>query len=331
MIISDSTYLLARAHGIVGKVLTKAQLSLLLTSKNLVELRAAFTQTLYDEIIGDLNFETQLSDVARRLKNLFADLLVGFYKQSSSTSMKTKLQLFGEKYNAENLRVIIQSKRTNMDKESVVNRLIPVPGYSFAFYEKLFDKTVPEIISAQKNIELKRDLQRAYEEFLETERFTVLETAIDQYIYKLLPRISKFYKIYVNMKNILSICRCIALGIPAYRYILPSKFISKALSASTIQEVLQIYDYPPYSLVFSEYIDKKDIFLQDLEFSVERFLLKKWRRVFRFSNILKTDSIIGFLELKLAETMDIVRIIVGVNAGFSEQEIRDSLLFYDSF
>ncbi|MHA2309118.1 MAG: hypothetical protein ACXABJ_07565, partial [Candidatus Heimdallarchaeaceae archaeon] len=99
MSIGDISYLTGRAHGIMGKILTKSQISLLLSAKNLTELRAAFTQTPYDSIIGDLNFETQISDVARSFKNSYAELLVKFYRQSSS-SMQRKIQLFSERYNA---------------------------------------------------------------------------------------------------------------------------------------------------------------------------------------------------------------------------------------
>ncbi|MHA1514740.1 MAG: hypothetical protein ACTSPF_04310 [Candidatus Heimdallarchaeaceae archaeon] len=42
------------------------------------------------------------------------------------------------------------------------------------------------------------------------------------------------------------------------------------------------------------------------------------------------DALIGFFELKLAETMDVIRIIVGISAGFSEKEIRENLLYYGS-
>ncbi|MCG3215421.1 MAG: V-type ATPase subunit [Candidatus Heimdallarchaeota archaeon] len=117
---------------------------------------------------------------------------------------------------------------------------------------------------------------------------------------------------------------------PAYRYILPNPFIAKALNASSVSEVLETYNYPPYKTVFSEYIVKKEIPLHELEFAVERFLLKKWKRIFRFGTVLESDIIIGFLELKLAETMDVIRIIVGINAGFPKNEIRENLLFYGS-
>ena len=113
MAFGDISYLLGRAHGIIGNFLTKSQLSLLLSSKNLKELRAAFTQTPYDSLVGDLNFETQLSDVARSFKNSFAEILVMFYKQSN-TSVKKKIRRFSERYNAENLRIILHGKHADM-------------------------------------------------------------------------------------------------------------------------------------------------------------------------------------------------------------------------
>ena len=296
MKVSDVSYLLGRAHGIIGKVLTKSQISFLLSSDNLKELRAAFTQTIYDDVIGDFNFETQISEIARALKNSFADLLISFHKQSSS-AVRKKIELFSDRYNAENLRIILQGKHTGMSKEAIMARLIPVAGYSLDYYSKLIDSTIPKIISAQKNVELHKDLKRAYEEFLSSNRFTPLESAIDQYIYKSLPKVSHHYKTYVNMKNILSVCRCIVLDVPAYRYILPNKFISKSLSASSVKEVLGIYNFPPYSSVFSKYLGEKEVPLHELEFAVERFLLKKWRRLFRFGTVFSTDSLIGFFEL----------------------------------
>ncbi len=327
MSIRDISYLTGRAHGIIGKILTKSQISLLLSAKNLTELRAAFTQTPYDSIIGDLNFETQISDVARSFKNSYAELLVKFYKQSSS-SMQRKIQLFSERYNAENLRIILHGIHIDMNHDHIIARLIPVANYSLDYYKGLLSLSIQQIISAQKEPILQKQLRRAFEEFKKTERFTPLESAIDQYVYSVLPKVSPHYETYVNMKNILSLCRCLALNIPAYRYILPNQFIAKALNSNSISEVLERYNYHPYSAVFSKYIGQKEIPLHTLEFAVERYLLKIFRKAFRFATVFNSDSIIGFFEIKLAETMDVIRMIVGVNAGFSEHEIRESLLYY---
>jgi len=329
MFVGDISYLLGRAHGIIGNILTKSHLSLLLSSKNLTELRAAFTQTPYDNVIGDLSFETQISDVARSFKNIYSELVVKFYSQSSS-AMRKKIQLFSERYNAENLRIILHGIHVGMEHEAIIARIVPVAGYNLDYYKKLLTMPIQDIISLQKDTSLLRDLRRAFEEFKSTDRFTPLESAIDQYVYRTLPAVSSHYVTYVNMKNILSLCRCLVLDIPAFRYILPNPFIAKALNANSVSEVLEIYNYPPYKTVFSKYIGQAEIPLHELEFAVERFHLRKWRQMFRFGSVLEPDSIIGFLELKLAETMDVIRIIVGINAGFPEQEIRENLLFYST-
>ncbi len=330
MSFSDVSYLLGRAHGIIGNVLTKSQLSLLLSSKNLKELRAAFTQTQYDSIIGHLNFETQLEDVARKIKTDFTELLVKFYKQTSF-KVKKKIRLFSERYDAENLRIILQGIHVGMKHEDIMARIVPVAGYNIEYYTKLLSMSIPKIISTQKDSNLRKALQKAYDEFEISNRFTPLESAIDQYIYTTLPKISRKYETYVNMKNILALSRCITLGIPAYRYILPNKFIAKALKSNSVSEVLSMYNYQPYNTVFSRYIGTKDIPLHDLEFAVEKYLLKYWRKTFRFGTVFETDALIGFFELKLAEVMDVIRIIVGVGAGFTESEIRENLLFYGIF
>jgi vacuolar-type H+-ATPase subunit C/Vma6 len=242
--------------------------------------------------------------------------------------MKKKIQFFSERYNAENLRIILHGIHIDMNHEDIIARLIPVANYSLDYYKKLLSLTIPQIISEQKEPILQKQLRRAFEEFKKTERFTPLESAIDQYVYSVLPKVSPHYEMYVNMKNILALCRCLTLNIPAYRYILPNPFIAKALNSTSISEVLEKYNYYPYSAVFSEYIGRKEIPLHTLEFAVERYLLKIWRKAFRYSTVLNSDSIVGFFEMKLAETMDVIRIIVGVSAGFSEQEIRESLLYY---
>ena len=239
-----------------------------------------------------------------------------------------KIKLFSERYNAENLRIILHGIHVGMKHEDIIARLIPVANYSLEYYTKLLSQSIDQIISEQEEPSLQKQLSEAFEEFQNTESFTPLESAIDQYVYIVLPRISKHYDIYVNMKNILSICRCITLNIPAYRYILPNKFIAKGLKAKLVSEVLEIYNVPPYRSVFAKYIGVKEVPLHELEFAVERFLLKTWKKTFRYGTVFQLDSLIGFFELKLAETMDIIRIMVGINAGFSEDEIRENLLFY---
>ncbi|MCG3224459.1 MAG: V-type ATPase subunit, partial [Candidatus Heimdallarchaeota archaeon] len=252
MSFGDVGYLMGRAHGIIGNVLTKSQLSLLLSSKNLKELRAAFTQTRYDSIIGHLNFETQLEDVARTLKTNFAELLVMFYNKSSFL-VKKKIRLFSERYNAENLRIILQGIHVGMKHEDIMVRVVPIADYTLGYYTKLLSMPMSKIISSQKDSNLQKQLQEAYTEFETTERFTPIESTIDQYIYTTLPKVSRKYETYVNMKNILALSRCITLGIPAYRYILPNKFIAKALKSNSVSEVLSLYNYQPYKAVFSRY------------------------------------------------------------------------------
>ena len=329
MSLGDISYLLGRAHGAVSNFLTKSQISLLLSSKNLKELRAAFTQTSYNSIIGDLNFETQISDVARNLKNSYSELLTKFYKQSGS-SVKKKIRNYSERYHVENLRIIFQGINREMKQEEILSRLVPVADYSIDYYSKLLNKSIEEIIVNQDNQTLREDLKLANEEFKATGRFTPLESAIDQHIYSMLPKVSKHYETYVNMKNILALCRCIALNVPAYRFIQRNKFTVKGLKATSIQEVLETYNYAPYRTVFSKYIGVKEVPLHDLEFAVERYLLNYWKKTFRYGTVLQMDALIGFFELKLAETMDIIRIIVGISAGFSEKEIRENLLYYGS-
>ncbi|MBY9000090.1 MAG: V-type ATPase subunit [Candidatus Heimdallarchaeota archaeon] len=330
MSFGDVSYLLGRAHGIIGNVLTKSQLSLLLSSKNLKELRAAFTQTQYNSVIGSLNFETQLEDVARKLKIDFAEMLVKFYNQTSS-SVQKKIRLFSERYNAENLRIILQGIHVGMKQEDIIARIVPVADYTLEYYTKLLLMPLTKIISTQMDSKLQKELLKAYEEFETTGRFTPIESTIDQYIYATLPKVSRKYETYVNMKNILALSRCITLGIPAYRYMLPNKFIAKALKAHNVSEVLAMYNYQPYKAVFSKYIGQEDVPLHELEFAVERYLLKYWKKTFRYGTVFETDSLIGFFELKLAEVMDVIRIIVGVSAGFTESEIRENLLFYGIF
>ncbi|MCK4895420.1 MAG: V-type ATPase subunit, partial [Candidatus Heimdallarchaeota archaeon] len=155
MSFGDISYLLGRAHGNISNVLTKSQLSLLLSSKNLTELRAAFTQTQYDSLVGSLNFETHLPEVARKLKISFAELLVSFYNQSSR-KVKTKIQFFSERYNAENLRIILNGIHVGMKQEDIVSRLVPVAGYSLEYYNKLLTLPLLQIISLQKDVQLRK-------------------------------------------------------------------------------------------------------------------------------------------------------------------------------
>ncbi|MHA1304309.1 MAG: V-type ATPase subunit [Candidatus Heimdallarchaeaceae archaeon] len=320
-------YLFGRAHGIIGKVLTKSQISFLLSSSNLKELQAAFHQTQYGYIVRDLNFVTEMPEVSRRLKSYFAEIVNDFYNQGPQEA-KEKIRQFSQRYHAENIRYILRGLYMKQTKEEIIKRIFPVAKYSFEYYETLLTKTIPQIIKEQSDPELRRRLEHAYEEFEKTGRFVPVDAAIDQYEYQQLPRISSNYDVYVKMRNILWICRCITLEIPPYRYILPTKFLSKALDKKTISEVLSLYNFPPYKKIFSAYIGKEDVPLHDLEFAVERFLLKTWKQVFRHGSFSDIDVIIAFFELKYAEVSDLIRIIVGINAGFSEEEIRKSLLFY---
>ncbi len=327
MITGEHFFLYGRSHGMISRVLTSAQLKLLLSSQNLVELRAAFTQTEYDTIIGDLDLESDIEEVARRFKDEFARLLTYFFARSSGTQ-RNKIDLFVKRYHSENMRYILRGKYIGNSPETIMERLIPVSSYNFEYYEKLLDLPIIDIIKKESIVDLRAHLLGAHQEYESTNNFVPIDAAIDQYLYELLPKISSRYTSYVNLRNILQVCRCIVLEVPPYRYLLPNSFISKALNCTTVKEVLDIYDYGDYQKVFSPFLSLDPIPLHDLEFAVERFQINKWWKIFRYSTVFESDAAIAFLELKLAELMDLSRLIMGISANLSEKEIIDSFLFY---
>ncbi len=320
-------YIFGRAHGLMGKVLTPSQIDILLSAKDLRELQAAFQLTSYGEIVKGLNFITEMSTVAKRLKNHFARIVSDFYKQGNADS-KEKISLFSQRFHAENIRYILRGLYMQQNENEIIERITPISSYTYDYYKKLLSSSIPEIIASQKDKKFKARLETAYDEFEKVGKFVVLDSAIDQYEYQQLPTISPHYKLYVRLRNILWICRCIAMDIPPYRYILPNNFLSPALDKKTISEVLNQYNYDPYRKIFSQFLDEEDVPLHELEFAVERYLVKTWRKIFRVTPASNLDFIIAFFELKFAEVSDLIRIIVGINANFSKKDIKDSLLFY---
>ena len=244
-------YLYGRAHGIIGKVLTTNQINFLLTSSNLKELQASFRQTQYGPIVQNANFVTEMPKVARLLKEYFANIVSTFYVQGSQRA-KEKIDLYSQKFHAENIRYILRGLYMGQSQEEILGSIFPIAKYSYSFYEKILHSTsISEIIKKQTNSSFKIFLKQAYFEFEKTGRFVPLDSAIDQYEYSILPEISTEYKTYVNLKNILWVCRCIDLGILPYRYIKPTKFITKALDATSVSEILSMYNFGVYRKIFS--------------------------------------------------------------------------------
>jgi len=320
--------LLTRAHSIIAKFLTKEQLELLLSAKDLDQLKTAFLQTSYGAIIAPYDFENQLSEVARALKRSYANMILSFYRQSSM-DIKNKIVQFTERYHIENIRIIIHGKFVERTKKEILDRIVELPRYSLNYYSTLIDKEIIEIINMQKG-DFKEVLLEGYNEFKETGNFVALESVIDQHLYSSLLKISPQYKVYVNMKNIVALCRAIVLGIPPYRYLLPNKFISKALNEKSVRRVLEVYKYGPYKDVFSRFLQESgEIPIDQLEFAIEKYQTRMWIKLFRNRTLGSFDNLIGFFELKLAETMDLIRIIVGINAGLDKGSIKETLVFYN--
>ncbi|MHA1686630.1 MAG: V-type ATPase subunit [Candidatus Heimdallarchaeaceae archaeon] len=329
---SEETYvvddLLARSHAIMSRVLTKSQITLLLSSSNLKELHAMLLQTTYGDVLGDVDLSVEPSKGAKKLKESFFHMVINFYSQASE-SVKIKILLYSQRYHAENLRHILHGKYQQIANEEILNQIITVPKYSYSYYERLLRLPIIEIINQTDIPELKRSLLQAYQEFESTKRFTPIESAIDQHIYKILRELSPYYEKYINLQNILALCRCLDRNIPPFPYILPYRFISKGLKATSVHQVLELYNHGIYGDIFGKYIGEKEIPLHELELDVEKYQLKIWKKVYRSNELSTFDELLAFFELKLAETMDIIRIIVGINAELSTKEIVNNLLFYN--
>jgi len=326
---SGDGYLYGRAHGIIGKVLTRSQINFLLSSSNLKELQAAFRQTQYGPIVQDINFVTEMPEVAKQLKNHFSQTVSTFYKQGSSRAKKI-IDLHSQRFHAENIRYILRGLFMKQPHEEIIERISPVGRYSYEYYEKVLSSSlsIADIIKSEKIQTFKQLLEQGYSEFQKTGRFVPVDAAIDQFEYYILPIISREFDVYVNLKNIIWVCRCINLGIAPYRYIKPTTFIAKALESNSIPEVLSMYNFGIYKRIFADYMGKDDSPLHDIEFAVERFQIKKWKKIFRQKSSTDLKILIAFFEMKYAEISDLIRIIVGINAGFSQEEIEKSFLFY---
>ena len=137
---SEETYvvddLLARSHAIMSRVLTKSQITLLLSSSNLKELHAMLLQTTYGDVLGDVDLSVEPSKGARKLKESFFHMVINFYSQASE-SVKIKILLYSQRYHAENLRHILHGKYQQIANEEILNQIITVPKYSYSYYERL--------------------------------------------------------------------------------------------------------------------------------------------------------------------------------------------------
>lgn len=320
--------LLARSHAIISSMLTKTEVSLLLSARDLKELQALLLQTHFSKALINIDLSVQLSQGAKNLKEFYVSLIESFYKQATSENVKAKILQFTLRYHVSNIRQILHGKYQGTSKEDILSQIVATPNYRYHYYENLLDLSIEEIINRIDVPDFRRVLIKAYIEFEASHKFTPIEATIDHYLYKTLLELSPYYEEYVNFQNILALCRCLYRNVLPYQYLIPSKFIAKGLKATSVHEVLEIYNYGIYGKVFGKYLSEEEIPLHDLEFAVEKYQLDVWRKVYRSNELSTIDELIAFFEIKLAEVMDVIRIMVGINAELPRKEIAESLLLY---
>ncbi len=344
------SYIGPKIHGMITFMLTKDNFDELV-KKNLNEVYSFLEHTPYQEVISAVPIEH--FDSATFEKFLVDHFLTTFdnIKRNSPKEVGSLLDAMLNKFEVENLRIILRAKIAGLNVDETMSYIIPVREFSEEFCKSLLEKSenVEDIVHLLMRTDYGPALAKGLKDFEETGLSISLETALDQYVYESLWKeadkigdadrkiAKKIIGTEIDFANMKLILRCKTLHIEAdqtRKLILPIFFqlteesINKSIEAEDVESALNLFMLRSYknilSVVLAQYKDSN--LLSEVEQIFDEFLLKNNRDILKHPFPFDVGVVMSFLNVKWIEVKNLRAIVKGKEDNVPEEAVQKKLL-----
>ncbi len=261
------------------------------------------------------------------------------------------------KFEANNVKTLLRTVKANLSPEEALNYIVPVGKMNEQVCRNILEnsETFEDVIDVFSEYEYGEALETAFDVYLKTNDFYVLEVALDRYVYlnfwkkagKLWGLDKKIAKTIVGLEtdllNVKTIFRCKKMSLnPAeiqqYLIVLSSVFnkteLNKAITAkdtqSTIDSLLKSAKAAlarDHQYIFAELQKSNITSLSELENVLDRGLLEaNLRMIKRYTAFFNVALLLAFLTLKHFEIKNLRAIIRGSEAGIVPDRVKKLLI-----
>jgi V/A-type H+-transporting ATPase subunit C len=321
-------YANSRVKAMKTSLLSDKDLKAMASAKTVEDVYALLEKTPYrDDLVAVALSEKSLPDkIEIACTRNFSRTLGKVYKISPKEA-KPKISAWFERYDANNIKIILLGKHLGQKPEEIKQFMIEGGSLSKGLIEKaVAAKSLKDAIIEFGGTEYGRVLERAYLEYEKGKQIGVIINAVDNHFFKRIPETAKksftdsrlllnLIKVQIDSKNISNLLRLkkedasedmIMKNLSSGGKIGKSK-LKQAASAKSVEEAAKFFEKEfQIGRALEEY--KKTGSIIPFETAVEKSIGRKALAVLRVS-VLSIGAIIGFLLLKEEEIANIRKIV----------------------
>ncbi len=329
-------YLIAKAKADMGNSPSKGLISTILGIDSIVEIENMMVSTNYGEVFTRHRPSQNIIEFEGGLRKQHAERLLTFRK-NASPRVRNMLDALIMLEEAENLKLIFRAFLSDDRNEDLLNYIVPVNKYGITHYKRMLQVASPELAT---DLITYSELKKAAREALsfggnEEEQLFHITSSLEHAAYTYLFKQSKSLKTYIDMQNLMTVCRASTLEIDPTKWIIPNKGViaNNIDSLKRFTTPREIITWALHRVPFTNYLQKalevqtEDGIVGALEKQIEIAFINTHRLNF---SVFMTDpiSIFSYFELKKAELKDISRIVLGKYGGLEYDTIREALTYY---
>lgn len=262
------------------------------------------------------------------------------------------------KFEANTVKTLLRTVKANLSTEKALNYIVPVGNLNEQACRKVLEnsETLEDVIDVVSEYDYGEALETAFDVYLKTKDFHVLEVALDRYVYFNLwknagnlwgldKKIAKnIFGLEIDLVNVKTVFRCKKMNlnlaeIKQYLIDVSSVFdkiaLNKAITAKDTQSTIDSLFKSgkdalarDHQYIFDELQKSTITSLSNLENVLDRGLLDaNLRMIKRHTAFFNVGLLLAFLTLKRFEIKNLRAIIRGSEAGIVPERVKEMLIF----
>ena len=343
------SYINAKIRGRKADLLSPEQIDALLGARSMLAALRILDATGYAELVRGFDASTTPIEVERALQEDFGRVLIGLLNDIPKSRLALMTSI-ARKFQREIAKTLLRVVETRAGKAVAERLLVPLPPFTLELCLELAESPdIPSLIRRIPEHNLRRILEKALPRYQENQQLALLEQALDSEVlgglYKQVQRIGGLDEqrtlplvgLEVDLVNLMVVLRSRLHNIPpeeaeelllGVEYRLPLSLLREAIRARDLEGSIQLLERESrYGKLVAEAWDSYQMHpsLYAFERTFNRHILTESKNAmlgypFHFGVIL------GYLNLKWYETLNLKAIMHGKAEGLDPTIIRRTLV-----
>lgn len=327
-------------------MLTPSHYEIMLRIRSPMRFLTMLKETQYGEILPEPSPMFETEDFEVRLLEHYYQVFSKLLAVTPPFSKPT-LEAILRRHEINCVKSLLRAVAYHIEPKEVLKKIVPVGRYDLETCRKILD--AGSLSEAVKLLEadLRMSMTSAMRLFEETRSLTPLEAVLDKYtltqVWDSLENLPGYDReiaehllgIEIDSINVMNVLRARKLGlevgrllIPVHRYVEPALLNSMSRAPSMVK-ALEFLKDTPYGLFAVKASKEPSRALFRLEVGFKRYLAQESERVF-LGDWFHIGTLIGFLNLKLYEVLDLIAMFNGKVEGLDLKKVKEALILHQT-